>query len=235
MDFDDTSLAVFDEKQHEWFELCSRSGLQICQLADRYRQRDDCVLLSMHRGSFNFSIRLHWEDGEEDWLIRFPIPGKSMFLDEKIHREAVLMNYIAKETSIPVPKIICYGKADENPTGLGSFIIMTWVEGRKMSDVLRAENNDPKVDMLNPNIDPDILKRVYGQMGEVLLSLWSLDFDKIGSLGEDSASGKPVIDGPPLTQEENELIRVSGLKDFSPQRIYHRLHQIPSRTAISPA
>jgi aminoglycoside phosphotransferase (APT) family kinase protein len=168
----------------------------------------------MHRGSFNFSIRLHWEDGKEDWLIRFPIPGKSMFLDQKVYREAVLMKHIAEETNIPVPKIICYGRASENPTGLGPFIIMTWVEGKKLSDVLKEEDN--KVDMLNPNLAPDVLKRAYDQMARVLSSLWSLDFDKIGSLGEESTSGKIVIDGPPLTQEVNKLIRASGIQDPSP-------------------
>ncbi|RAL11725.1 phosphotransferase family protein [Aspergillus homomorphus CBS 101889] len=225
MDFDDISLATFDELQREWFKQCSRSGSGICALADRYRQRDDCFLRSMHRGSFNFSIRLHWEDEEDDWLIRFPIPGKSMFSDDKVYREAVLMNYIAKETNIPIPKVICYGKAADNPTGLGPFIIMTWVEGKKMSDVLREQNNmdDSAVDMLNPNIDLNVLKRLYGQMAEVLISLWSLDFDKIGSLVEDSATGKPAINGRPLTQEENELIRVGGLKveDLPPQQTYH--------------
>ncbi|CEN62883.1 hypothetical protein ASPCAL09512 [Aspergillus calidoustus] len=219
MDFDDISLTKFNKTQSEWFALCSRSGLGICQLADQYRHRDDCFLRSMHRGSFNFSIRLHWEDGKEDWLIRFPIPGKSMFLDQKVYREAVLMKHIAEETNIPVPKIICYGRASENSTGLGPFIIMTWVEGKKLSDVLRDE--DSEVDMLNPNLAPDVLKRAYYQIAGVLSSLWSLNFDKIGSLGEESTNGKIVIDGPPLTQEVNELIRASGIQDPSPQRTYH--------------
>ncbi|KAJ0420502.1 hypothetical protein BJY00DRAFT_323757 [Aspergillus carlsbadensis] len=160
MDFDDISLATFNNLQTEWFNLCSRFGPGICQLADHRRQRDDCFPRSMHRGSFNFSIRLHWEDGKGDWLIRFPIPGKSMFLEEK-------------------------------------------------------------VDTLNPNMDPDVLKRAYSQMAGVLTSLWSLDFDKIGSLREGTTSGEIVIDGPPLTQEVNELIRASGIQDPSPQRTYH--------------
>jgi aminoglycoside phosphotransferase (APT) family kinase protein len=143
-----------------------------------------------------------------------------MFLDEKVYREAVLMKYIARETNIPVPKIICYGKASENPTGLGPFIIMTWVEGRKLSDVLRDE--DRSVDTLNPNIDPDVLKRAYDQMARIMINLWSLDFDKIGPLGEETISGRIVIDGPPLTQEVNELIRASGIKDPSPQKTYQR-------------
>ncbi|KAL3474098.1 kinase-like domain-containing protein [Aspergillus californicus] len=219
MDFDDLTLAHFDGVQNEWAKLCSSSGAAVADLADHYRKRDDCLLLSMHCGSFNFSFRCHWEDGGEDWLLRFAIPGKSMFQDEKVYREAVLMDYIAKETAIPVPKVICHGTAADNPTGLGPFIIMTWAEGRKMSDVLREEN-DPKVDTLNPAIDLILLKRLYGEMANVLLELWKLNFDKIGSLGAGIPGGKPGIDGRPLTQEMNESIRTTGVTDYFPRRTY---------------
>ncbi|KAL4957743.1 hypothetical protein BDW69DRAFT_200067 [Aspergillus filifer] len=182
MDFDDISLSAYEELQREWFKPCSLSNPGICQLADRHRQRDDCLLRSMHCGSFNFSIRLHWDDGGEDWVIRSPMLGKSMVLDEKVHREAMLMKYIAKETDIPVPKVICHGKAADNLTDLGTLIIMTWVEGKKLSD-----------------------------MPDILVSLWSLEFDRIGSIREDGQHGKLVINGRPLIQEENELIRFRHL------------------------
>ncbi|KAJ5096309.1 hypothetical protein NUU61_005665 [Penicillium alfredii] len=132
MDFDDISLDEFDKLKQDW---------GICEPTSRYRHRDDCLLHSMHCGSFNFSFRLYWDDGAEDWLIRFPLPGKSMILDEKVCREALLMQYVANNTSIPVPRVIAYGAASENPTGLGSFLIMTWIEGKKMSDLLRKEGD----------------------------------------------------------------------------------------------
>ncbi|KAL4920492.1 hypothetical protein BDW62DRAFT_198805 [Aspergillus aurantiobrunneus] len=107
-----------------------------------------------------------------------------MFLDEKLYREAVLVEYIAAETKIPVPRVIAVGTAAENPTGLGPFIIMSWIEGKRMSEVLRAENDNRKVNILNPALDIATLKTLYGQMAEILLELWGLDFDRIGSLGE---------------------------------------------------
>ncbi|RLL93707.1 hypothetical protein CFD26_100790 [Aspergillus turcosus] len=219
MDFDDIQLRQFDALKQDWIRLCSTSSKGICDLANRYRKRDDCLFRSMHSGSFNFSLRLHWEDGGEDWLIRFPLPGKSMFLNEKVHREAVLMEFIGSRTRIPVPRVIAYGAAHENPTGLGPFIIMTWIEGKKMSEILRKDTAG-KEDILNPDIDSRTLGLLYSQMAEILLELWKLDFDCIGCLGQDQQSGQYMVDGPPLTLEVNELMRTCGLSNCSPSSVY---------------
>lgn len=173
----------------------------------------------MHSGSFNFSLRLHWEDGGEDWLIRFPLPGKSMFLDEKVRREAMLVEFVGSRTEIPVPRVIAYGAAHENPTDLGPFIIMAWIEGRKMSEILRKDT--PGEDILNPDIDSRTLGLLYSQMAEILLELWKLDFDCIGCLGQDQQSGQYMVDGPPLTLEVNELMRTCGLGNRTPSGVYH--------------
>lgn len=93
--------------------------------------------------STSASVSIGTMDGE-DWLIRFPLPGKSMFLDEKVRREALLMKFIKENTDIPVPRVIAYGTADENPTGLGPFIIMTWIEGKEMSDILQRDDTSGK-------------------------------------------------------------------------------------------
>ncbi|KAE8351836.1 kinase-like domain-containing protein [Aspergillus coremiiformis] len=215
MDFDDISLAAFEKKRWQWGCLCSQSAQGICALANFFRQRDDGMLVSMHCGSFNFSYRLHWEDDEEDWLIRFPLPGKSMFLDEKVCAEAVLMKYMADQTQIPVPRVIAYGMADDNPTGLGPFMIMTWIEGRTMSELLRTEHHD----ILNPEIDQQMLRTLYGQMARILLELWQLDFDRIGCLSHDAVSGEYQITQRALTLEMNEMIRIRGLTDGTTARV----------------
>ncbi|PYH70851.1 aminoglycoside phosphotransferase family protein [Aspergillus vadensis CBS 113365] len=221
MDFDDIALVQFDRLRKEWVERCSRSASGICELANRYRNRDDCLLRSMHSGLFNFSLRLHWEDDGDDWLIRFPLPGKSMFPEEKVRGEAILMTYIADNTTVPVPRVIASGTADENPTGLGPFIIMTWVEGRKMSEVLRTSDSSDKKETLNPDIDEEMLKALYGQMAQVLLELWKLDFDCIGSLGNHEVTGKAQVTKRPLTLAMNELVRTCGLTDLDPPRTYN--------------
>ncbi|KAJ5728891.1 uncharacterized protein N7483_003399 [Penicillium malachiteum] len=145
MDFDDIALEAIDSRRQELVKLASGSGLKIAELANRYRQRDDGMLVSMHCGSFNFSFRVNWDDGGEDWLIRFPLPGKSMFLDEKVRREAWLMQYLAKETTIPVPRVIAYGMGDKNPTGLGPFILMTWIDGKNMADLIKSKDRPDNI------------------------------------------------------------------------------------------
>lgn len=220
MDFDDIRLEDYDNRNKEWVKLCCSSSKGICELASRYRKRDDCWLCSMHSGSFNFGFRLHWDDGQEDRLIRFPLPGKSMFADEKIPREASLMRYVAKHTRIPIPRVIACGTAAESPTGLGPFLIMTWVEGKKMSDVLRKDDTDGKNDVLNPDLDKDTLMHLYGEMAKILLELWKLDFDAIGSLSTHDETPRP-IGGHPLTLDMNESIRTCGLDDYTPNRTYY--------------
>ncbi|PKX90589.1 phosphotransferase family protein [Aspergillus novofumigatus IBT 16806] len=197
MDFDDIQLRQFDAFKQEWIRQCSTSSKGICDLANRYRKRDDCLLRSMH---FWF-----------DWLIRFPLPGKSMFLDEKVRREAVVMEFVGSRTQIPVPRVIAYGVAHENPTGLGPFIIMTWIEGRKMSEIPRKDT-PRKEDNLKPDIDTRTLGLLYSQMAEILLELWKLDFDCIvGSIWLTAR----------LTLEVNELMRTCGLGNRTPPGVYH--------------
>ncbi|KAJ5825410.1 hypothetical protein N7474_002548 [Penicillium riverlandense] len=67
MDFNDINLNEFDARRRDWIRLGSTSAEGIYQLAGRYRNnRDDRLLRSMHCGSFNFSWRLHSDDGGED-------------------------------------------------------------------------------------------------------------------------------------------------------------------------
>lgn len=81
-----------------------------------------------------------------------------MIMDKKVYREAVLMQYIAKNTSIPVSHVIAHGAASENPTGLGPFLIMAWCEGKQMSDVLRKKGTDAKGAVLDPQIGQQALQ-----------------------------------------------------------------------------
>ncbi|GFF54980.1 hypothetical protein IFM51744_08511 [Aspergillus udagawae] len=129
------------------------------------------------------------------------------------------MEFIGSRTQIPVPRVIAYGAAHENPTGLGPFVIMTWIEGRKMSKILRKDAPG-KDDILDPDIDSRTLGLLYSQMAEILLELWKLDVNYIGRLGQDKQSRKHMVDGPPLTLEVNELMRTCGLGDRTPSGVY---------------
>lgn len=80
---------------------------------------------------------------------------------------------IAAKATIPVPKIYYFGTAAENPTGLGPFIIMDYIEHeRTMFEAL----NDPALKpdesyALDSNISGQKLEFLYGQMANILLQL----------------------------------------------------------------
>lgn len=122
------------------------------------------------------------------------------------------MRYVAAKTSIPVPEIYYCGTAAENPTGLGPFIIMDYVEHeRTMSDAL----NDPLIEadkshVLEVNISQQKLEFLYRQMANIILQLSALTFPRIGSLVQDQ-DGHFSVSGRPLIQNMNSLVEFAGV------------------------
>ena len=224
MDFDDIVLERHEDLRKAWVEKFCASTDDICKLVGQFRGSNECLFKSMHCGAFNHSIRLHWQDGGSDWLIRFPIPGRSMLPDEKVRNEVSVMKFIEQNTSIPVPSVVGYGMGIENPTGLGPFIIMTFVEGRQMSEVMKSKTtgeDDDDDEVLDPDIDDLLLKNLYGQMADILLELFQHDFSHIGSLSLDSDNSSWVVKHRPTTQSMNAILMYSGLsEDCFPSRAY---------------
>ena len=112
------------------------------------------------------------------------------------------MQYISANTTIPIPRIYHYGTAAENLTGLGPFIIMDYIDhhqtmSRTLLDPKRPINERP---VLDPNISEEKLEFLYGQVANILLQLFSLDFPRIGSLNQ-----AQEIQRRPLTVNMNEL------------------------------
>src|SRR5688572_23250300 len=94
------------------------------------------------------------------------------------------MRHVAAHTTIPVPRVYHCGSAAENPTGLGPFIIMDYVEhhhnmSRELLDSTWPPDQRP---MLDPNITEEKLEKLYRQMANILLQLHNLRFLRIGSL-----------------------------------------------------
>jgi len=122
------------------------------------------------------------------------------------------MRYIAAKTTIPVPKIYHFGTAAENPTGLGAFIIMDYIEhARTISDAL----NDPTLKpdeshVLDPNISEQKLEFLYRQMANIVLQLSTLTFLRIGSLAQDE-DGQFSVSRRPLIQNMNSLLEFAGV------------------------
>lgn len=121
------------------------------------------------------------------------------------------MRHIAAQTTIPVPHVYHYGTAAENPTGLGPFIIMDYIEHHQnMSRALRdPDRSSEERPVLNSNISTEKLEYLYGQMAQIMLQLFSLKFPKIGSLTEKKGENDKkffCVGGRPLIANMNEII-----------------------------
>lgn len=123
-------------------------------------------------GAFNLCFRMIFEDGFSS-LLRFPGPGRVVFLEEKVRNEVAVMTYLKQNTKIPVPAIIHYGTGDESPVGLGPFILMEYVDRAcYLTAQLRAPGyKRGEIPFLIPDIKEEELEFFYGQVADILLEL----------------------------------------------------------------
>ncbi len=118
------------------------------------------------------------------------------------------MRYVAANTTIPVPHVYHYGTTADNPTGLGPFIIIDYIEhhqnmSRELLDPARAAGKRP---ILDPELGEEKLEFLYSQVAHILLQLSSLMFPRIGSLAEKQGRGSISVMGRPLIMNMNELV-----------------------------
>lgn len=239
MDFDEITYARNEATKAAWLHHMASIGGNILKLASKYCNDQPCYAEGIRGGAFNYCIRVGFdkEEGvEAQWLMRFPIPGRVMHPEAKVRHEVAVMRYLYEKTSIPVPKIIAWGTAEENIfEGVGPFIIMEFVEGKPLYEVMRGtpmevvfrETNEDEFlkelarkadagegdnEVLSPCVDDATLEIIYRQLANVYLELSEHDFDKIGSLDmDDSSQSEWKVTAPPYTNLTNELERVGGV------------------------
>ncbi|RAL02646.1 phosphotransferase family protein [Aspergillus ibericus CBS 121593] len=218
MHFDDVAWEESERITDSWVEwlLADEDTLRaIGHLILKHRSGVPEELGDPKAGYFNISFRMKYLDGSSV-IIRFPKPGATMFPEEKIRNEVAAIRYIQKHTSIPVPSILYCGTAEESPPRMGPFIIMEYIEHEtNMSRALNMPGlgieDRPRLD---PNIDIEKLKMLYGQLAEILLQLNKLSFPRIGSL-EQVNNGTYEVTQRPLSIHMNELVRLGTLSRSS--------------------
>ncbi|KAJ6015931.1 hypothetical protein N7540_010522 [Penicillium herquei] len=154
---------------------------------------------------------MKYEDGGSA-MIRFPKPGTIMFPEEKVRREVDIMRYIHQHTNIPVPFILHWGTNEENPLGLGPFIIMDYIDhATDLGDALNAPELTIKDrPILDPNVDNARLELLYRQFADILIQLSKLQLPMIGSWVQiDDFTWE--VGQRPLSYNSNELVRLGSL------------------------
>ncbi|KAI9766694.1 MAG: hypothetical protein M1840_006338 [Geoglossum simile] len=215
MDFDELVLLQRDKDRYAWNEKGARATSAVCNLASQFKDKQPYQVVGLFCGSFNFCFKVLFPDDGVRWMVRFPIPGKAMFPEEKLQSEVAALRFMKATTKIPVPTVVAFGTAEEDTTGLGPFIITDFIEGKPLSDVLgQPLGNGHKI--LRPDIEDETLKIVYRQIADIMLELWKHDFDLIGALSLDTDNSWS-IKSRPLTLKMNEIARCGDVTVGHPE------------------
>jgi len=208
MDWDERAEATHGTISDEWFRKFNKArGPPIANWVSSFRDNHPSDIIGDHYGSFNWSCRVLFKDGVE-WLVRFPVPGQVMDGDEKLRREVAVMRLVREKTNIPVPKVHAWGLSNDNPLGLGAFIVMEYIPGECLGHLWRV---GLKERILRPDISERDLRTVYRQIAGFYLELSNLEFPHVGSLSiRDDQSIHPDLG--PLTLKMQEIEAHGGVR-----------------------
>jgi hypothetical protein len=207
MDFDEIAEASHEASCDAWFDLYnSLQGAPLSKFVSKFRDDQQCWQQGIDCGSFNFCCRFAFADGVQ-WMLRFPMPGRVMYLADQVRRELGPKKYILGETNIRTPKLIAYGMEDD--LGLGPFVITEFIKGKTLDKLWKENPKEPRSG-LRSDIDEKVQEIVYRQVANILLELAEHKFDRIGSLSFDDR-GSYSVTARPLTLKMNEVARVGGV------------------------
>ena len=128
--------------------------------------------------------------------------------DEKVHMEVEALDLIRKRTTIPVPEVKAWGHSRQNPLGLGPFLIIEFIQGTRLSQILTKPNSR----LLRGDISDNDLDTLYRQMAYFMLQLFEINFDCIGSLPTPRTGASVPI--RPLSWKVHDILHTGGVDTF---------------------
>jgi hypothetical protein len=191
-----------------WVSTFHPSGLA-CELEGGFRH-----------GSFNAGVKMIFSDGTA-WMVRFPRGGKvhDRYADEKVAMEVRALSLIRKRTTIPVPKVHAWGAAADNLLRLGAFIMMDFVDGVCLNDLLTDPNEIEPTRLLREDISDGVIEALYRQLANFQLQLFRIDFDRIGSLPQPEpgpeVGPENLLPECPLTYKAHDILHNGGVDVLS--------------------
>jgi hypothetical protein len=165
-----------------------------------------CIdITTLQRGTFHEIRVLHFEDG---WscIARFTRDYEML---QKTESELATIEYVRKNTTIPVPEIYFVNHNENHVVG-APFVLMERMDGGRLCDIWEDLSLEHKLD-------------VMGQIAEVVGQLSEQKFDKIGSLTRDGTVGpmlSPTEPTQPLADHPftSTIDYFAYLKDDNPER-----------------
>ncbi|KAI1124703.1 phosphotransferase enzyme family protein [Nemania abortiva] len=176
---------------------------EVCSLASSYRDGGSrCQPFQEPiRGSFNICFFVKFDDDNQKWVVRIPLaPCLAFGAKSKLESEIATMLVISERTSIPIPRIVAY-RLDDDSSPLSSFLILEYVEGRKLSyqDVF--------------NLTDAHRDNLYRSLAPIYIQLRRLEFPSVGCL-------RCHEDGPMVSKMNTSIdINMQELDGFGPSAI----------------
>ncbi|KAL4742306.1 hypothetical protein BDV11DRAFT_202807 [Aspergillus similis] len=193
-----------------------RTG-RLCQWVSTFHpSKLSCQLEGTFRhGAFNAGMKMVFSD-KTAWMVRFPRVGMvcDNYADEKVAMEVTALKLIHNRTTVPVPKVQAWGPAATNLLGLGPFIMMDFIDGVSLSDILRDPNTERPSRVMREDISDSDVERIYRQLANFLLQLFRLDFDQIGSLPSPQTEARSPAPPRPLTFKAHSILQNGGVDTF---------------------
>lgn len=116
------------------------------------------------------------------------------------------------QTPVSIPLIFRWSERKESLSELGPFIIMEYITHKgSVGDLLEKPGRQGgERPILNPSIEPMKLENLYGQLANIVLSLSTISFSRIGSLDKIDDSTWTVMNRP-LSYSMNEVVQLGTL------------------------
>ncbi|RDA84849.1 hypothetical protein CP532_2069 [Ophiocordyceps camponoti-leonardi (nom. inval.)] len=182
-------------------------------IASQHRQGQPCRVIQRIYGAFNYCFRVRFLEDDDQWIIRFPMPGHTKNPLQKTQNEAAVMRFIQSNTMIPIPKFIASGVAEGEFEGLGPYIVMEFVQGTSLDDLILEDDEEWN---LKRDCPIETIRILYRQIADIYLQLFQHSFPKIGSLslveGDGVAPPSWGVTSGPLTFKMNEMERMGGVR-----------------------
>ncbi|RHZ53653.1 phosphotransferase family protein [Aspergillus thermomutatus] len=117
MDFDHLAQLQSDRVFQVWIQNLVRNSPEELagKLASRHYPGTPATASRFSNGAFNICYRVTFENGHRV-LVRFTALGRVIARNEKVEDEVAIMKYVAQHTTIPVPKVLGFGKCVETVT-----------------------------------------------------------------------------------------------------------------------
>lgn len=126
------------------------------------------------KGSFNLSLVVKFNDEGPKAVIRFPKPGHTAteFREENVRNEFNVLEFLSEKTTIPLPRVVSWGTEEERPQHLGPFIIMEYMKGTSLANLLKEPTASAEEEViLATDVDDVKLDYVYEQLADYMLQL----------------------------------------------------------------